>query len=476
MARFVKSMLTKHKYLAVHNVFLFLILIFSAYIRLYDIGYSHFYGDEIKTLYLRKDVSAYDFIMNQRKGPMQFLVSWFMEKMSNSYSEFWIRLPFALSGVLLIGVFYFYANKIYGPKTALIATSLFSLNGFYIAFSRTAQYQVLYLLLGFFSIAFSYYANCESCKKIKRHFYELLCGLFLGLSLLSHYDAIFFFIPVFYNLNKKSFLKVSFLALFLASLFYLPNILGGYFKSNTAGYILKRIEGQNYLKNNSLYTLFVYNPLFLYLGLVFLGFILFFIFSFNEKYKNLVVWFLAPFFVFQFLIINPGTHIHNYFLPAIFMSAVGLTDFYNRLVYGWLKKLYICVLVFSFCAIYAIQSWVYNPKFNTGYPWLINRPSQKYHLYLYGFPYYRGWDKVGLFLQTYGKPRNYYTNDNETVASYYLTDIPYMEPGNNFYPELYIEVSNPQQITDKKTISKDFYQEIKSFNGGLIKLYKLNRN
>jgi len=135
-------------------LYILLIILLSSIPRIWDLGYSHFYGDEIKVLYIDKSVPASEFLMNQRKGPIQFITAWVMEKISNGYSEAIIRLPFALAGIINVFLFYILVKKLFGSTSALISTYIFSLSGIQIAFSRTVQYQSFLLLFSFLSLIF----------------------------------------------------------------------------------------------------------------------------------------------------------------------------------------------------------------------------------------------------------------------------------------------------------------------------------
>lgn len=444
-------------------VILAIIVLLSAFIRFYQLGYSHFYGDEIKTLYLRKDVSAFNFLMNQRKGPGQFLVSWLAEKVSGGYTEVAVRFPYALVGVSLVLVFYLFVRQNFGITVAIFSTALFSLNGFYIAFSRTAQYQVLYLFCGFL---------CLVLAKIHTNKKNLLTlvasAICFSFALLSHYDSLFFLIPLFLIVKKVDFIKITTFGLLISALFYIPNIYLGYFQSNTLGYLSRRLTGESYVRNNSPYTIEVYNPMYIYvaLSLLFFG-----VAAFRVRHKlktMLTAWILIPFTAFQFFLLNPGTHIHNYLLPVIIFSGLGINYFIES--YKHFSKIIIFSITTTLFIIYLVQLWVFIPAFNKGYPWVLHRPSNSYHLFLYGFPYYRGWDKIGEYFASLKGVRNFYTNDNEAIAEYYIKNAPYIAPGIGFLPQYYIEIDSPQELKTKIEIPYDKYQRFELEN---ITIYRL---
>src|SRR3989344_5083190 len=109
----------------------------SFILRFPQLGYSNFYGDETKAVFYNKSISITDFLLDQRKGPLQFVITWLTENTINGFNEKYIRLPFAMAGSLSVLVFYLIVRNLFGWKEAVYASFLFTLSGFNIAFSRT---------------------------------------------------------------------------------------------------------------------------------------------------------------------------------------------------------------------------------------------------------------------------------------------------------------------------------------------------
>ena len=454
-----------------------LILIIGAFFRLSGLGYSHFYGDETKTLYLDKTVSAVNFLLDQRKGPVQFVVAWVMEKLTGGYEPFFIRLPFAIAGVFCIPIFYLLAKKFFGVKSALISTFLFSTNGFYIAFARTAQYQSVLILFGLLAV-FLYTLALEKEKK----YLIVLSSLSMAISLYCHYDAIFFLIPIISLslITKKFNLKTLFLnfalpLVLILAVFFVPYVLKGYFYNNTVNYVGRRISGSDYGSNNSLYTIFVYNPvLFIF---IILGLAVFYILFLRQKdsvQKIFYIWFLLAFFFFEVVTSNPGTHIHNYILPLLLVSGDAFVLLYKMISKKLLKLVYSFGLIVSGAVLVLVSGLVFVPVFSKGYPWsnadygffkLNSIDKSSHQLYLYGFPYYRSWDKVQEYLYGIQGVRGFYTNDSAALAKYYLYKYDLTAPGYNFLPQYYVDVQNNMEftVTDKGFLvnyekEKDFFE------------------
>ena len=449
-----------------------ILLFVSGYLRFTQLGYSDFYGDETKTLYFRKDVSATNFLLNQRKGPVQFISSWVVEKVTGGFNEANIRFPFALAGLLSVVAVYILVRLLFGFKSALISTALFSLNGFMIAFSRTAQYQSFLILFGLLSIIFAYLFFKELVLKNRLSLF--LSAFFLGLAFLSHYDAVFFGLVTIFILaqkviSDKSVFKsvILFFVLpfvLIISTFYIPYITSGYFQKNTINYISKRVLGKEYKPNNSYYTYKIYNPSYGSPIILFFG-LLSLVFLKSWKRYMLLIWFGVPFLLFEIVFSNPGTHILNYVIPLFIFSGVFLNDL-TMFLGSRAKVFHGYLVIFLFILVFvASQAQVFIPSLNRGYPWVDSNVSKKYNLFLYGFPYNRGWRQIRDYFLKTGMPRSFYTNDNVTIGEWYLRGIPSKIITKTQFPEVYISVHNNQEfrIEDKEVLGR--YSVIREFEG-----------
>lgn len=174
--------------LKVERYVLTFILLITVLLRFPGLGYSHFYGDETKTLYWDKRIPAKEFFLNQRKGPVQFFVVWAVETITGGFDELAVRMPFAVAGTVSVFIFYLILKSWFNKRVGYIGAFLFATNGFFVAFSKTAQYQSLLWLFGLLAVLFAEYSVKKSRHK---KLYLVLSGLSLGLGFLSHYDAIF---------------------------------------------------------------------------------------------------------------------------------------------------------------------------------------------------------------------------------------------------------------------------------------------
>jgi len=456
--------------LKTYPVALILIVIISAFLRLTQLGYSNFYGDETKALYYRKSNAAIEHFLNQRKGPGQFLIAWTVETITNSYDELFMRLPSATVGVLSVYILYLLTKNLFNKKVALISSLFFSLNGLYIAFSRILQYQIYYVFFGLLSLHLltNYFKNHKT-KTL------LLSALSMGTAFLFHYDAIFFFIPsIIYILYQEKNLKKRFeiyakkyLLPFslVIGVYYIPYFVFGSFRDNTLPYLLNRVTGVDLRPSKNLYTLNFYNPL--YLGFVYLLFSVFSLKRIKERnVQILMIWFFIPFVLFQLIFSSSGTHIHNFILPLIVLSAVGMETLSKN-------KIFLTAFVTLLGGLtLAVQSIVFIPFLNTGYPWRdtailgIKTPKlrQDLQVFAYGFPYYRSWDEIAEYLEPYDLGFPFYTNDNNTVGKFYLRKFKLYGGRQTMF---FIDVNNnqlddnriPERYLDTSAYypTKDFY-------------------
>ena len=469
--------------------FLIVLFVLSVLLRFSDLGYSSFYGDETKALYLDKTVPALQHLLNQRKGPVQFIVTWVVEVVTGGYSEGLIRLPFAVAGLLSIFVLYFLVKKAFNVRAAAIASLAFSLNGFFIAFSRTAQYQSFLILFGLLSVYFALsYRESKDVKKDR--IYLVLIGVCSGLGYLTHWDAMFFDLAVSlllietYLYQRKSLrdLAIYLLGPFLLLIagYFIPYFYQGYFANNFLGYFSRRVVGLGQLRNNSLRTIWAYNPSYVYLVYFFFSIFAFLNYRKGLKFEIMWVfaWLLFPFVFFQVVVLNPGTHIYNFVLPLTIMASVGFVKLYG-FVGNRSKNLLLAFISFVFFVMALLSAFVYVPRLNRGYPWrdsnhgvfgLKALDKSVSQLFLYGFPYRPGWEQVAEHFERMGKPRTFYTNDNLTVAEYHLRGIhPQTLRGADF-PEALIIVKDGQE--DKPLEIPERYVLDTTFVNPQISIYR----
>lgn len=412
--------------------FIYLTLV-TVWLRLINLGYSDYQGDEIRALYrpqAGQEIS--NFLLNQRKGPVQFLVTYIIKLFNFAYdNEFFVRLPFALAGIGAVYFFYKFLKLEFGKRIALYSALFMALNGLFVAFARIVQYQSFVIL---FSILTLYFLSLSTKNKTWK-----ISGLYLGaaswgISILTHFDGIFIAPFVLYLLYRwykdtnftliKS-IKIKHLAFSLAiflailSVFYVPFFFS--ISESTKEYWSNRISSRT---GSSISTFKLYNPIFviyLYAILAFLS-----LSRFKEKLP-LLAWFLFPFFAMEILVSQPGTHIYTYIIPLCILISYGLENLdvlieknqtKLKFINNWYLKLIIFLLLFSLSHVVFVDN-------TREYAWedkrfLMLELPKKHNQSSFGFPYYRHWEEIGTYFQTLEENGYYLTNEKKSIASYYV--------------------------------------------------------
>lgn len=407
-----------------------------------NLGYSDFQGDEIKALFLPEpDQTVQEFLLEQRKGPLQFLITYLIKFIDPLYQDqFLNRIPFAIAGFLSILFFYGFVKEIYGKKIAAYASFFFITNGFLIAFSRIVQYQSFVIL---FMLSSLYFLK-------KKNIYLGLISW--ALSILAHYDGVFIFPLVSYFIyeyltnseeikNNKSikhfkfklfkanlvlnskrlkhFIVSGFISLSLLLAFYIPFVINVMQDVSTQDYWLGRITGDVSSKlSNSNYLFTVYQPIYVihiyyFLSIIGLGLVIYLLFlsnikfklfksifkvitsfiSFNTENKNItfgiLFWFFVSIVFMEVFVSIPGTHIYTYLIPLMIFMGIGIS-LLEGIFKGLLRKIinistvnllfvFGVSLVFTFIFAQSFSIFVDNKQ---EYPW----ESEKFLLWTFPQP------------------------------------------------------------------------------------------
>lgn len=445
----------------------------TLWLRLVNLGYSDYQGDEIKVLtLLSPGQNLLDFLYQQKKGPVQYVLTSLVYLIHPTYrEEFLTRLPFALAGIL--GIFFFYrlVKLHFGSKIALYASLFLAINGIFVGLTRIVQYQSLVILFSVLSL----YAFSLALKRDQWKIAGVYFGmLFWAIALLSHYDGIFiapliiYLLYCWYRQNneilgstriKHLVLSIT-VSVFWVAVFYLPFAFS--IPESTWAYWLGRlgeIPGETE-PASSIVTFSLYNPLsviYLYVALGLLS-----LFK-AKKLVPILVWFLFPWIILELVIYDPGTHIYTYLLPAAILLAFGvvvLEELLGKLIGSqYSRALNVTGLVVMFAFLSSLAHFIYVDH-TPEYPWekrgfllwTIGDPDTKYHLWAFGFPYNRFWEEIGEFVSTNESNGFYATNENKSIASFY---VPFQFDINR--SGYYIHIHNPQSFRDKLADDKIRY-------------------
>jgi len=442
-----------------------ILLTVTFYTRFVNLGYSDYIGDEHKAfLQLEKGQNIWQFLMEQRKGPMQFFVSHIPYLLTGDFRhELFQRIPFALISVAAIVVFFLLIKKLTRDfYTALVAAFLLTVNGFIVGFGRIAQYQNLNLLFSFLALYF--YADIVRDSKERDLTKKTMLGtLFWCLSMLSHWDAVFI-LPVAAilfllflkreDVEKDLKIKVIRINILLGCALLLPYLIP-YIRHQISSpansqYFRRRVEF-GYINTERYKTLFeLYNPfvtfyVFLILGTV--GALM------VKKSYLFSAWFVFAYFIFEFFVRKPGTHIYNFIIPLTVLCALAVTTIYKFLP-KFLNYLWTAIITFIM-AFMIYQAHFIFIDHKEEYPWeqkvlydftpmekkkydrkRVLESDRVYHqvitpkytieqkLPLFGFPHKRYWNEINAFINEQNEENEedleYITNEVKTISEWYM--------------------------------------------------------
>ncbi len=472
----------------------------ATWLRLVNLGYSDYQGDEIKALFRPAEgQSISDFLLSQRKGPLQFVVTFLMKYPTHDYlNRLLLRLPFALAGILAVLVFYRLVRLHFGRRISFFAGFFMAINGFFIAFSRIVQYQSFVIWL---SLEALYQLSLAKNKpqESQKHIWKGLVAW--ALSILFHYDGVFItpfvaylFIEWCINYNKTQKLNLKNILRFwgipaVVSLgmllsFYVPFAL--HLTASTKNYWKGRINDSGVKISSSRYLFSLYQPIYavhIYMIIACLGI------GYSalrlarglkrrgldvkpwlsdartRLYLGVGLWLALPLTFMEGYVYVPGTHIYAYIIPGFIFIALGIAVIQDLLEITLSKIAFSQIIFWSgmgaimlFLFAQANQVFVDHSK---EYPWEVERfwiwtfpqPIPMYHLSLFGFPYYRHWDEIAQFVENNNETTEYYsTNEKKSIARYHIK-----LKKDTTKAGFYIYIKHPQSFENTVSKEKAYY-------------------
>lgn len=231
----------------------------AIFLRFSALGSSEFQGDEARAMIIAAGIAQGEdeIIFTHRKGPVEAILAAPAILATGHTSEFFARAPFALAGALIVLAVYCLTRSI-NPQSslpALLAAAWVSVDGYLFAFARIVQYQtiVVFLLMAALIAITELKASARSLA---------MAALFVGCSLLAHYDAILacpaLAFVAWHELQRrglspravfKQLLPPTTLLIGLLAIFYLPFLLNQNFGS-TSNYLAARVDVNSLPVNN----------------------------------------------------------------------------------------------------------------------------------------------------------------------------------------------------------------------------------
>lgn len=450
----------------VQHLILGLVLAAGTFLRLWDLGYSDFQGDETKALFrLEPGESLDDFFFGQRKGPLQFVATGLIKLVDPGYtSELLTRLPFALAAVVSLWFFYRFVQMNFGFWVATLATFFYATNGLFVSVSRIAQYQSLILL--FACLALYFLTKSVQDERWKRR------GLYLGfgcwaLSALAHYDGLLILPFVLYLLlehhkryrDPRSWIAPGVVLFAMLAAFYVPFVM--FLSDSTLNYWSGRLDHGSDHNASSIYVFKIYNPIYVFhfyalftsLGAVA---VLHAFARRQEVVRNgfLLLWLAGVVIFFEGVVTVPGTHIIHYLLPLAIVMGLGINFVFVVVKPTWLRA----VGAAGLSTMFAFMFLQTNAVFVDGsqeYPWEPEKffawtfpevRRETFKVPIFGFPYDRGWSDIRAYLHTRDDIDTCDSNDKSPISKFYTDPCPRDEEN----ADVYIWVHRPQSWNPEK--------------------------
>lgn len=154
-----------------------LILAIGFALRVCGISFRSFYADEVFVIRAIQKPFSSLFAIDAPHGGLPFYILHFWSKIFG-YSEFWIRFPSVLFGVLTCYFIYKIAMELTNKRIALIAATIASVSPFLILYDQTARWYSLFGLIGTISVYF-FLKNMKYGKNIDLFLFSMFNLLLL---------------------------------------------------------------------------------------------------------------------------------------------------------------------------------------------------------------------------------------------------------------------------------------------------------
>ncbi len=425
------------------GAFVLFLLLLTIGLRISNLGYSEFQGDEGVIIARAAAIISGDEteIFLHQKGPAEILLPLTLWNTAGSINEFWARLPFAWAGILAVFAVALLARRWFDWRAGIWAGLFLAISGFAVAFSRIVQYQSLVMVWGTLAVlaAIRYTAD-------RRRIDLWLTAVFLGTGLLAHYDAVLVLPAVGWTLIRPIWQSRRFdwrawgsafvWGVFILAIFYIPyannpNI------GRTGRYLIQGRLGAG--NGHGLLSwsgpavwqmITFYNSLYyaagLILSLVPAGWFLW------RRRTGLaaVLLFIVPLLFYLFIVADPRTHVYTIFPGAAILAAVGSVYLWPKVARGNGRYAFLIIsaalLLVSTAYTYLLfvdntperqRNWAEARP--TGYPTTWREPP----LYgLFGFPHQAGWRAVKDILPVDAYP--YAGNEEKEITNIYMEQSP----------------------------------------------------
>ena len=183
------------KYVHVSWPYIAVLLMLLIFFRLIGLGFAEFImADELSIMSTVTDVLSSEaptlpILLDRGKPIIETSTVTAFVLFNRGYSEFAVRLPFALASLASVLFLYLLGRVMFSESIGFIAASLFALEGTCLAVSRFAQYHGIVFLMTLSSLYCFAEANFVTEEKTRSRLL-ILGSLFFAFGCMTHYDAI----------------------------------------------------------------------------------------------------------------------------------------------------------------------------------------------------------------------------------------------------------------------------------------------
>ena len=167
-----------------------IITLLGAYLRIHNLGTQSIWLDEGASYSYIQDtiIGTWRTSVDAAQAPLHMVVMHFMTFFSSS--EFSLRLPSAIFGILSIPLIYAMGERLFGKEEGIISAFLLSISMMHLWYSQEAR---MYAQMLLFSLASLYFFYCATKTNSKKDW--VFFAVSSSLAFYSHYYTIFVFIP-----------------------------------------------------------------------------------------------------------------------------------------------------------------------------------------------------------------------------------------------------------------------------------------
>jgi hypothetical protein len=442
-----------------------LILIVGAAVRLPDLGYAEFQGDEA-TIMLKSAAAVQgrdDVLFIHKKGPAEILIPTLTYGLAGRIDETTARLPFALVTLAGLLALYQLGRSMFGARVGLVAALILAINGFFVAFGRIVQYQGVVFLMSTVALLLAWaYARDRQPRR-----WVLLIAVLVAVGLLAHYDAVFVLPPIAwlfwrrwrgnpatFGPDARAIARAVVISGLLLATFYVPMVLHPYFRESTWKYLfeLRAGGGEGGLFHNTLPNALAlstfYNSTY-YVAFLVVALAAAIALAIARRREGrpsaawwaTAIWFACGLVLYTQVIKSPRTHFHVAFPAWSLLAAVALDDIrvrvrsvrWRRVGAVALGGLYFASAWYVFL-IFAQHSPEYRRVFPAAYPAGFWRPPVELPTNgWFGFPYRAGWKAIGQLYHEGTLQGTYWSNEEENVTDWYTRGAPRCDDAPRYY-------------------------------------------